>query len=88
MANLGHSHPRVNQSVATAIGEGGIVHQQQNVMRHRFMRDLIARLGALPFVEKSGLDAWFFWNSGAEAVEASIKLARQVGSNPYCDSTS
>jgi 4-aminobutyrate aminotransferase len=24
------------------------------------------------------LDTFFFWNSGAEAVEASVKLARQV----------
>jgi glutamate-1-semialdehyde aminotransferase len=25
-----------------------------------------------------GLDSFFFWNSGAEAVEQSIKIARQV----------
>ena len=78
VTNLGHSHPRVLSSVAKAVGEGGIIHQQQNIMRHRPMVDLIDRLGALPFARDSGLDAWFFWNSGAEAVEASIKLARQV----------
>lgn len=64
--------------MAKAVGEGGLVHQQQNIMRHRPMVDLIERLGALPFAEDNGLDAWFFWNSGAEAVEASLKLARQV----------
>ena len=78
VTNLGHSHPRVTAAVAKAVGEGGIIHQQQNIMRHRPMVDLIERLGALPFAENNGLDAWFFWNSGAEAVEASLKLARQV----------
>eukprot|EP00918_Siedleckia_nematoides_P096774 GHVU01212329.1.p1 GENE.GHVU01212329.1~~GHVU01212329.1.p1 ORF type:complete len:269 (-),score=13.73 GHVU01212329.1:620-1426(-) len=65
------------------LGNGGIVHQQQNIMRHRPMVDLIDRLGSLPFSKDNGLDAWFFWNSGAEAVEASLKLARQATGRQY-----
>jgi hypothetical protein len=32
----------------------------------------------LPVMPHPSLDTFFFWNSGAEAVEASIKLARQA----------
>jgi 4-aminobutyrate aminotransferase len=81
VTNLGHCHPRVTAAVQKAVGE--VVHQQQNIMRHRGMLTLIDRLGNLPFSKAAGLDAWFFWNSGAEAVEASIKLARQVTGKQY-----
>jgi 4-aminobutyrate aminotransferase len=37
---------------------------------------LIERL--LPAMPHPSLDSFFFWNSGAEAVEAAIKLARQA----------
>lgn len=82
VSNLGYSHPHVNGAVAKLMGEGGIVHQQQTVMRHRPMVDLITRLGDLPFSKRNGLDSWFFWNSGAEAVEASVKLVRQATGKP------
>ena len=42
------------------------------------MVNLIDKLASLDVSEKAGLDSWFFWNSGSEAVEAAIKLARQV----------
>jgi 4-aminobutyrate aminotransferase len=37
---------------------------------------LIERL--LPVMPHPTLDAFFFWNSGSEAVEAAMKLARQA----------
>ena len=77
VTNLGHCHAGVTRAVQKAAGE--LVHAQQNIMRHRPMVDLIDRLAALPFAQNSNLDSWFFWNSGAEAVEAAVKLARQVG---------
>lgn len=46
------------------------------------MLDLIDRLADLPAAKRAGLDSWFFWNSGSEAVEASIKLARQATGKP------
>ncbi len=76
VTNLGHSHPIVTAHVQQAVGE--LVHAQQNIMRHRPMLNLINQLSDIPFAKQSGLDCWFFWNSGAEAVEASVKLARQV----------
>lgn len=76
VTNLGHCHAGVTRAVQKAAGE--LVHAQQNIMRHRPMVDLIDRLAALPFAQNSNLDSWFFWNSGAEAVEAAVKLARQA----------
>jgi 4-aminobutyrate aminotransferase len=76
VTNLGHSHPHITASVTAACQD--IVHAQQNIMRHRPMVNLIDKLASLEVSERAGLDAWFFWNSGSEAVEAAIKLARQV----------
>jgi 4-aminobutyrate aminotransferase len=42
------------------------------------MMNLIDELSSLEVSQRAGLDSWFFWNSGSEAVEAAIKLARQV----------
>lgn len=76
VTNLGHSHPKVTEAVITAAPN--LVHAVQNVMVHRPMMDLISRLSDLDLPRRSGFDSWFFWNSGSEAVEASIKLARQA----------
>ncbi|CAE7669356.1 argD, partial [Symbiodinium microadriaticum] len=54
-----------------------MVHIQQNVMRHRPMMNLIDKLGDLPTSQACNFDRFFFWNSGSEAVEAAVKLARQ-----------
>jgi len=80
VTNLGHSHSGVTDAVVKAAPN--LVHAVQNVMVHRPMLDLIDRLANLEFSKRSGLDSWFFWNSGAEAVEASIKLARHATKKP------
>jgi len=71
VTSLGHCHPKVNQAIKDQVDK--IVHAQVNIFWHKPMLDLIERL--LPIAPK-GLDGFFFWNSGSEAVEASIKLAR------------
>jgi len=80
VTNLGHCHPGVTAAAQKAVGT--LVHAQQNIMKHRPMMDLIQNLAHIPFCRDSGLDAWYFWNSGAEAVEASVKLARQATGRP------
>lgn len=80
VTNLGHSHPRVTDAVKK--GAETIVHAQQNIMRHRPMVNLIDKLASLDLPTKAGLDSWFFWNSGAEAVEAAVKIARQSTGRP------
>ncbi len=74
VTNLGHSHPGVTAAVREAAGT--LVHAQQNIMRHRPMINLIEKLANLDLAKSAKLDSWFFWNSGAEAVEAAVKIAR------------
>lgn len=68
---LGHAHPAVVEAVRRQAAE--LVHVS-NLYYSTPMVEL-ARL----LVEVSGLDRVFFCNSGAEAVEAAIKLARRWG---------
>jgi 4-aminobutyrate aminotransferase len=72
VTNTGHCHPRV---VAAIREQAGLfLHAQQNVAYHEPMLRLIK---ALREVLPPNLDTFFFANSGAEAVEASVKFARQ-----------
>lgn len=80
VTNLGHCHPGVTKAAQEACGN--LVHAQQNIMQHRPLLNLIDKLSNLEFSKKASLDSWFFWNSGSEAVEASIKLARQATGKP------
>jgi acetylornithine/N-succinyldiaminopimelate aminotransferase len=68
---LGHSHPAV---VAAIADQAARVIHTSNLFYTTPMIEL-ARL----LVERSGLDRAFFCNSGTEAVEAAIKLARRWG---------
>lgn len=80
VTNIGHCHPGVTAAVTKAVGT--LVHSQQNIMRHRPMLNLIDKLSSLELSKKAGFDSWFFWNSGAEAVEAAVKIARQSTGRP------
>jgi acetylornithine/N-succinyldiaminopimelate aminotransferase len=69
---LGHAHPRV----VTAIKEQAEILSHVSNLYHIVPQILLARL----LVENSPFDKAFFCNSGAEANEAAIKLARKYGS--------
>ena len=69
VVNLGHCHPEV---VATLREQAGTLMHYSNVVYTTPQIEL-ARL----LVENSCLDRAFFCNSGAEANEAAIKLARK-----------
>jgi 4-aminobutyrate aminotransferase len=73
VTNTGHCHPRVVAAIREQAGR--ILHLQANVAYHEPMLRLIA---ALREVIPPELDAFFFTNSGAEAVEAAVKLARHA----------
>jgi 4-aminobutyrate aminotransferase len=73
VTNTGHCHPRVVEAIREQAGL--LLHGQANIVYHRPMLELV---GALREVVDPALDSFFFSNSGAEAVEASIKLARQA----------
>lgn len=73
VTNTGHCHPRVVAAITEQAAR--FVHAQVNVYRHPLLERLAARLAE---VTPPGIDTFFFANSGAEAVEAAVKLAKQA----------
>ena len=69
--SLGYGHPAAVQALAE---QAAVLGHVSNLFYSEPMVALAERLCAL-----SGQDRAFFCNSGAEAVEAAIKLARRVG---------
>ena len=77
VANVGHCHPAVvaaiQRQAAALIHTSIVVHNQRNV-------ELAERLGRqAPFLDEPRV---FFCNSGAEAVDGAIKLARRTTGRP------
>lgn len=74
VTNLGHCHPGVTKAAQEQCAT--MVHAQVNIGFSASYLRMVDRL--LPRLAKldPSLDSVFLWNSGAEAVEASIKLAR------------
>jgi predicted acetylornithine/succinylornithine family transaminase len=76
---LGHAHPRVVAALREAAREGDLMLHCSNLYYHPWQGALAARLAdlfALPRV--------FFCNSGSEAVEAALKLARAHARRTRC----
>ena len=73
VTNLGHCHPRVTRAVVEQATE--LAHTS-NLFRIPGQEQLGAEL-----TSATGMDAVFFCNSGTEANEAAIKLARRHGHN-------
>jgi 4-aminobutyrate aminotransferase len=73
VTNTGHCHPRVVYAIREQAGR--ILHAQINIVIHEPILQLVQEL--LTIVPPS-IDAFFFSNSGAEAIEGAMKLARQV----------
>ena len=68
---LGHAHPRIVKAIREQAAK--LVHVS-NLYYHEYQGPLAEKLCAL-----SGLSRAFFSNSGTEAIEGSIKLARLAG---------
>ncbi|MBA2695123.1 MAG: aspartate aminotransferase family protein, partial [Actinobacteria bacterium] len=77
VTSTGHCHPRVVAAAQEQVGR--MIHAQYTTVLHRPLLDLVDRLGE---VLPSGLDRLFFANSGSEAIEASLRLARQATGRP------
>ena len=71
VSSLGHNHPRLVKAIA---GQAACVLHTSNLYRVPLQEELAERLAVL-----SGMDEVFFCNSGGEANEAAIKLARYYG---------
>ncbi|KAI4193443.1 MAG: hypothetical protein LQ350_008311 [Teloschistes chrysophthalmus] len=74
VTNLGHCHPAVTKAAESQVGK--LVHGQINIAFQKSYLNLVEAL--LPMMPHKSLDTFFFWNSGAEAVEAAVKLARHA----------
>ncbi len=77
VANTGHAHPRVVAAVQAQAAR--LLHGQQNIVYHEAGIRLYDRLSHLLPGEGWGA---FLSNSGAEAVEAAVKLARIATGRP------
>jgi 4-aminobutyrate aminotransferase len=77
VTSTGHCHPKVVEAVQKQAAT--LIHGQYTTVMHRPLLTLSERLGE---VLPAGLDAVFFANSGSEAVEAALRLARHATGRP------
>ena len=73
VCGLGHAHPAITAAVSEQAAR--LIHTSNlyRIENQQLLADELCRL--------SGLDRVFFSNSGAEANEAAIKIARMFGSS-------
>jgi len=71
VTNTGHCHPKVVEAIRQQAGN--FLHAQANIVIHKPMLQLIEELRK---IVPPSIDGFFFSNSGAEAIEGAVKLAR------------
>ncbi len=77
VTSTGHCHPRVVAAAQAQVAT--VIHAQATTVMHQPLLRLTEKLGdVLP----DGLDSVFYANSGAEAVEAALRLARMATGRP------
>jgi len=77
VASTGHCHPRVVDAISAQAAR--FIHAQANCYRSPLPEELATRLAQ---ITPSRIDTFFFSNSGAEATEAAVKLARHATGRP------
>ncbi len=77
VTNTGHCHPKVVEAIREQAGR--LLHGQVNIVYHLPLLELVEELRT---VVPEGLDCFFFSNSGAEAIEGAVKLARHATGRP------
>ncbi|MCU0488653.1 MAG: aminotransferase class III-fold pyridoxal phosphate-dependent enzyme, partial [Anaerolineales bacterium] len=77
VTNIGHGHPRVLAAAHAQMDK--FSHSSVGITVHE---PLLKLTQALAEVTPGNLDMFFFGNSGAEAVEGALKLARYVTGRP------
>ena len=71
VTNTGHCHPKVVEAIREQAGL--FLHAQANLVIHKPMLQLIEELRT---IVPPSIDSFYFANSGAEAVENAVKIAR------------
>ena len=77
VTNTGHCHPQIVKAAQEQVGK--LIHGQVNIVYHQ---PLLRLAEALREVMPGPLDSFFFSNSGAEALEGAVKLARHATGRP------
>ena len=77
VTSTGHCHPHVVEAIQAQAAQ--FIHAQVNVYRHTRLAELAGRLAA---IAPPPVDTFFFANSGAEATESAVKLAKQATGRP------
>ncbi|MDC7225420.1 MAG: aminotransferase class III-fold pyridoxal phosphate-dependent enzyme [Spirochaetales bacterium] len=77
VTNTGHCHPKVVEAIKKQSEK--LIFGQFNIVYHEPIVDLVNELKS---VMPDGLDTFFFASSGAEAVEAAVKLAKHATGRP------
>lgn len=78
VTNTGHCHPTVVAAAREQIGK--VIHAQVNNYYHLPLLSLTDAM--LTIVPDPSFDCFFFTNSGAEAIESAMKLARHATKKP------
>ena len=71
VTNTGHCHPKVVEAIREQAGL--FLHAQANIVIHKPMLQLVEELRK---VVPPSIDSFFFANSGAEALENAVKIAK------------
>ncbi len=77
VTNVGHCHPEVVRAIQEQAGR--LLHSQSYIALYPPLLELAAQLAA---ITPGRIDTFFFCNTGAEAVEAGLRLARTVTGRP------
>lgn len=73
VTNTGHCHPKIVEAIREQAGL--FLHAQANIVIHKPMLQLIEELRK---IVPASMDSFFFSNSGAEALENAVKIAKAV----------
>jgi len=77
--SLGHAHPRIVRAIRE---QAALLIHSSNLYYHEYQGPLAKKI-----CETSGLDRVFFCNSGTEAVEAAVKMAKAYGRKIHPEKT-
>ncbi|MGZ4711635.1 MAG: aspartate aminotransferase family protein [Acidimicrobiia bacterium] len=77
VTSTGHCHPAVVAAIQDQAAR--FIHAQVNCYRNPLVEQLGERLAG---ITPGGIDTFFFTNSGAEATEAAVKLAKHATGRP------
>jgi 4-aminobutyrate aminotransferase len=77
VTNTGHCHPKVVEAIREQAGL--FLHAQANIVIHKPMLQLIEELRK---IVPPSIDSFYFANSGAEALENAVKIAKAATGRP------